>query len=551
MFNFILSESHHDVVGDVDWIVQRTLAIQHPLLASSAQTFLNSNTNIHQFLDAKYEDKVIGSASRLQQTLPPSVSITPVFKRKSLDVTEEDDSKKPKDENSINHKNGITIFNETSITPKEGSPPWSLGCLYKCQICRVKFQTLSSFQSHLFFHNLSMGEYTCIYGEAGVSVQHHTCHVCGHVIQQDPLPLASHMLTHGLSLASYTDLHLAGNSNVTDTAEIVSTVSSTSKSSPYTGENVRKSMDNISEGSNISQPQEPEVNGRIKGVELLEPDEVSEGVEDEDSSVEELMHMPEPDIEIQEDEDLEDFPNFHEPDVNIVENFAGPSQSFLDTLRFLQSQSQVPPPQMMVSSGPGEMFRSSDWADRCVYQCRMCLPPEVFDTHSKMSYHVKKRHNMAMKDYTTQFGRAMIHEEKHSCQICGSHVLWERSSIYQHIYQVHNKVSMEAYGKLMVNYKHGDNPGNPGSKQAGANRQGGNTGAEGTVDWTNECVFECKLCTPGRRFNSKVTVCPIINEKKLDYSILQNKISFHIKRSHGLKMTEYNAMYGTSLVSRS
>ena len=81
------------------------------------------------------------------------------------------------------------------------------------------------------------------------------------------------------------------------------------------------------------------------------------------------------------------------------------------------------------------MFRSSDWADRCVYQCRICHPPVVFDTHSKMSYHVKKRHNMAMKDYTAQFGRAMIHEEKHCCQICNSHVLWERSSIYQHIYQ--------------------------------------------------------------------------------------------------------------------
>ena len=43
---------------------------------------------------------------------------------------------------------------------------------------------------------------------------------------------------------------------------------------------------------------------------------------------------------------------------------------------------------------------------------------------------------MAMKDYTTQYGRAMIHEEKHACQMCGSLVLWERSSIYQHIYQV-------------------------------------------------------------------------------------------------------------------
>ena len=43
-----------------------------------------------------------------------------------------------------------------------------------------------------------------------------------------------------------------------------------------------------------------------------------------------------------------------------------------------------------------------------------------------------------IQDYTTQYGRAMIHEEKHACQMCGSHVLWERSSIYQHIYQAGN-----------------------------------------------------------------------------------------------------------------
>ena len=49
---------------------------------------------------------------------------------------------------------------------------------------------------------------------------------------------------------------------------------------------------------------------------------------------------------------------------------------------------------------------------------------------------MKKRHCMAMKDYTTRHGRAMVYEEKHTCQVCGSHVLWERSSIYQHIYQV-------------------------------------------------------------------------------------------------------------------
>merc|ERR1712012_1308022 len=112
----------------------------------------------------------------------------------------------------------------------------------------------------------------CLYGEAGVVTQHHSCHVCGVLVQQDPLYLSTHLLTHGLSLTSYTDLHMGGQEVE---AEIVSTVSSTSKSSPCLGENVRKSMDNISEGSNSSHLQEAEntKSNKIKGVELIEPDE--------------------------------------------------------------------------------------------------------------------------------------------------------------------------------------------------------------------------------------------------------------------------------------
>ena len=79
-------------------------------------------------------------------------------------------------------------------------------------------------------------------------------------------------------------------------------------------------------------------------------------------------------------------------------------------------------------------------------------------------------------------------------------MLWERSSIYQHIYQVHNKVSMEQYGKLMLDYKHDPAPA-PSTKAAA--RPGGGGGAEANIDWTNECVFECQLCQPGRKFNSK------------------------------------------------
>ena len=27
---------------------------------------------------------------------------------------------------------------------------------------------------------------------------------------------------------------------------------------------------------------------------------------------------------------------------------------------------------------------SVDWADRCMYECKECRPPETFDTHSKV-----------------------------------------------------------------------------------------------------------------------------------------------------------------------
>ena len=70
-------------------------------------------------------------------------------------------------------------------------------------------------------------------------------------------------------------------------------------------------------------------------------------------------------------------------------------------------------------------------------------------------------------------------------------MLWERSSIYQHIYQVsklktshffypfwqvHNRMTMEEYGRLMVNYK--DTPAEQQQKQT---RQ--MSYVESNIDW--------------------------------------------------------------------
>ena len=124
-----LAENHHDVVYDVDWIVQRTFSLQHSL---TSPVSASSSPSLNTLLDDP------GPASRLQQTLPPSVSITPVYKRRSSDVTnsEEEGVKRIREEAGVTRA-GITLYNETSITPRECSPAWSLGCLYKCQICQV------------------------------------------------------------------------------------------------------------------------------------------------------------------------------------------------------------------------------------------------------------------------------------------------------------------------------------------------------------------------------------------------------------------------------
>ena len=177
---------------------------------------------------------------------------------------------------------------------------------------------------------------------------------------------------------------------------------------------------------------------------------------------------------------------------------------------------------------------SVDWADRCLYECKECRPSETFDTHSKVSYHVKKRHLMAMKDYTTRHGRAMVYEEKHTCQVgvdvavvsceklawvlnpgrdgC-SPIRFLCRSVAATFYgreaaftststrfvtqsplallftkktgaQVHNRMTMEEYGRLMVNYKDA-----PAEQQQKQTRQ--MSYVESNIDWwvSDQCCL--------------------------------------------------------------
>ena len=95
----------------MEHLINQTLLQQWPELARASQA--------HQRLGNVQE-----RASRLQEIFPPSISITPVLKRK--ETQESVEAKRIKSIHDKLQANGITI-----VESKECDPPWSLGCLYR------------------------------------------------------------------------------------------------------------------------------------------------------------------------------------------------------------------------------------------------------------------------------------------------------------------------------------------------------------------------------------------------------------------------------------
>ena len=131
--------STHDIIFDIEFLINRTLLQQYPELAQPETCSCKENkisTNDAKIITSQPESNVMKkqismqeSASKLQEIFPPSVSITPVLKRKGSE--EKVEPKRIKSDQDILQVNGITIIEETSITPKECEPSWSLGCLYR------------------------------------------------------------------------------------------------------------------------------------------------------------------------------------------------------------------------------------------------------------------------------------------------------------------------------------------------------------------------------------------------------------------------------------
>ena len=157
--------SAHEVLFDLEFLVQRTLQQQHPELAKSAAGRCIDKTGKQAAqMELGQRRSLEENASRMQEIFPQSITITPILKRKGSE--ERSDSKRRRGGEDEEVLINGDAEDEVVKSPTECEPSWSLGCLYRCAICSVKFQTLTSFQSHLFFHRTTPEQYLAQHGES-------------------------------------------------------------------------------------------------------------------------------------------------------------------------------------------------------------------------------------------------------------------------------------------------------------------------------------------------------------------------------------------------
>jgi len=107
---------------------------------------------------------------------------------------------------------------------------------------------------------------------------------------------------------------------------------------------------------------------------------------------------------------------------------------------------------------------------------------------------------------------------------CNSYLWWDKMSIYYHLRDTHNKMSIDEYeGKYMKDYKE-----KPMEEKSKATKDSNTIGQ----DKFSECQFSCNICKPGKSFHSR------------------SKAGHHMKAIHKTNLKDYKEQHGSSLVSK-
>ena len=265
--------------------------------------------------------------------------------------------------------------------------------------------------------------------------QHHACLRCGEMVQQDPLHLRLHLITHGLNLAQYTNLLEAegrGSSSHSGEGEVVSSASSTSKSSPGV-HGARQSVDNMSESQGSSKEGEKEE----KEDDVAELEEDVDEMEDGEASVKAEPITTEPDIELSyfSPSHENDFPVFPgaadlegEVTQNIIRDLTKSAETFFHhQQRSFQQQrsfhSQYFPGLMQVPRTQYSAGRIA-WYHGCLFQCSIESCTRQFFEKVFLKAHVESQHRgINFDQYLLDFGNANTVIHHHECELCGMGIL--------------------------------------------------------------------------------------------------------------------------------
>ena len=262
-----------------------------------------------------------------------------------------------------------------------------------------------------------------MHGDPGIKYQQHACRQCGLLVLQDPTHLKQHLASHELTLATYTELvtaqenlpvvnDITNDKEFDPEAEVASTMSSTSKSSPGVA------SDCFTEASGHSiLPDDLELKDCDESLNAIDDNFIGirEENSDEDLEMSDIENIEtEPDINV----GLFDNDEINGDDVemtitpNIIRNISTSEQYFFQSQAFKLPKAFIPSFQTP---------RKVPWYHGCLFQCAIPNCHRQFFDKAFLKSHVESQHEgITYEQYSLNFGNSNNIIHYHECEICGT-----------------------------------------------------------------------------------------------------------------------------------
>lgn len=487
-------QNNHDILFEIDRVVETTLQEQYPSLAKFSPVLAQASNKVEANLFTPTNNTKVPAGKF-------SSNARQYVKKEILEEVSEDEKstaangsktpnafkKRGKEDNAsngigkhapINVDDDIQIIDDNSriVNKKENFmeakqimerfTEWKIGkCQYQCKVCDnvACFHDVKSFFGHIErIHNIGKKDYWDCYGDPIIEETDIGCGICSKRVRHDLYYMEKHFKKlHNLSLQEY-----------------------------Y--------LNWVEDQEKKAIKREPKSNFDTLSYEK----ETNDG--------EECNSFAEPEVVVTTNDDT----------VTSIDDPMDPSNESFGIISGVQSLQTPNKIQLK-------------WDFGVLYGCKLCT--KQFFELAEFKKHISSAHNLDINTFINEYGDPLLANNFHECLVCGRGMLHCPSIIRNHL-GIHKLTPPMYYEKFKteINEEEIDLPitdpqllSSLTAKTTYKSVQMSNVSS--IKQWYNECNFTCKMCSPPSNFDS------------------YNKVSKHLKKKHKTSLSDYSIQHGSVL----